>query len=92
VERYCVNLVLSWNILFSQSMVIESFVGYNSLGWQLCCLRICMISAQDRLAFIVAGEKSSIILICLLYWLVLCQLNTAGVITEKGASVEEMPP
>jgi hypothetical protein len=27
----------------------------------------------------------------LLYWLVLCQLDTAGVITEKGASVEEMP-
>jgi hypothetical protein len=28
----------------------------------------------------------------LLYWLVLCQLDTAGVITKKGASVEEMPP
>jgi hypothetical protein len=27
-----------------------------------------------------------------IYWLVLCQLDTAGVITEKGASVEEMPP
>jgi hypothetical protein len=27
-----------------------------------------------------------------LYWLVLCQLDTALVITEKGASVEEMPP
>jgi hypothetical protein len=27
-----------------------------------------------------------------LYWLVLCQLDTAGVITEKEASVEEMPP
>jgi hypothetical protein len=26
------------------------------------------------------------------YWLVLCQLDTTGVITEKGASVEEMPP
>jgi hypothetical protein len=26
------------------------------------------------------------------YWLGLCQLDTAGVITEKGASVEEMPP
>jgi hypothetical protein len=29
---------------------------------------------------------------CTLYWLVLCQLDTAGVITEKGTSVEEMPP
>ena len=28
----------------------------------------------------------------LVYWLVLCQLDTAGVITEKGAAVEEMPP
>jgi hypothetical protein len=27
-----------------------------------------------------------------MYWLVLCQLDTAGVIIEKGASVEEMPP
>jgi hypothetical protein len=27
-----------------------------------------------------------------LYWLVLCQLDIIGVITEKGASVEEMPP
>jgi hypothetical protein len=27
-----------------------------------------------------------------LYWLVLCQLDTAGVNTEKGASVEEMSP
>jgi hypothetical protein len=26
-----------------------------------------------------------------MYWLVLCQLDTAGIITEKGASVEEMP-
>jgi hypothetical protein len=29
---------------------------------------------------------------CPLYWLVLCQLDSAGVIKEKGASVEEMPP
>jgi hypothetical protein len=27
-----------------------------------------------------------------LYWLFLCQLDTAGVTTEKGASVGEMPP
>jgi hypothetical protein len=26
-----------------------------------------------------------------LYWLVLCQFETAGVITEKAASVGEMP-
>jgi hypothetical protein len=63
VERYCVNLVLSWNILFSLSMVIESFAGYSSLDWHLCSLRVCMTSAQDLLAFIVCGEKSGVILI-----------------------------
>jgi len=62
MERYCVNLVLSWNILFSPFMVIESFAGYSSLGWHLYSLRVCMTSAQDLLAFIVSGEKSGVIL------------------------------
>jgi hypothetical protein len=43
-------------------MVIESFAGYNSLGWHLCSLSVCITSAQDLLAFIVSGEKSGIIL------------------------------
>ena len=63
MERYCVNLVLSWNTLVSPSMVIESFAGYSSLGWHLCPLRVCMTSAQDLLVFIVSGEKSGVILI-----------------------------
>ena len=63
MERNCVNLILSWIILFSPSMMIESFAGYSSLGWHLCSLRICMTSAQDLLAFIVSGEKSGVILI-----------------------------
>ena len=63
VKRYCVNLVLSWNILASPSMIIESFAGYSSLSWHLCPLRICMTSAQDLLAFIFSGEKSVVILI-----------------------------
>jgi hypothetical protein len=63
VERYYVNLAFSWNILVSPSMVIENFVGYSSLGWHLCSLRICMRSAQYLLTFIVSGEKSGIILI-----------------------------
>ena len=37
---------------------------------------------NDRYAFATAH----------MYWLVLCQLDTVGVLTEKGASVEEMPP
>ena len=57
MERYCVNLVLSWNILVSPSMVIESFAGYSSLGWHLCSRRFCMTSVQDLLAFIVSGGK-----------------------------------
>jgi hypothetical protein len=62
VERYCAKLVLSWNILFSLSMVIESFAGYSSLGRHLCSLRVSMTSSQDLLAFIVSGEKSGVIL------------------------------
>jgi hypothetical protein len=38
------------------------------------------------------GKGGSNIWGAIVYWLVLCQLDTAGVITEKGASVEEMPP
>ena len=63
MERYCVNLVLSWNTLVSPSIVIESLGGYSSLGWHLCSLRICITSVQDLLAFIVSVEKCGIILI-----------------------------
>ena len=63
MERYCVNLVLSWNTLVSPSMLIECFVGYSSLGWHLCSLMVCMRSVQDLLAFIVSGEKSGVILL-----------------------------
>ena len=63
MERYCINLVLSCNTLVSPSMVITSFAGYSSLGWQLCSLRVCISSAQDLLAFIVSGEMSGVILI-----------------------------
>jgi hypothetical protein len=63
MEKYRVNLVLSWNILVYPSMVFESFAGYSSLGWHLCSLRFYITSAQDLLAFTVYGEKSGIILI-----------------------------
>jgi hypothetical protein len=63
MERYCVNLVLSWNTLVSPSMVIESFAGYSSLGWHLCSLSVYITSVQDLLAFIVSGEKSGVILV-----------------------------
>jgi len=49
--------------LVSPSMLTESFAGYSNLGWHLCSLRVCMMSVQDLLAFIVSGEKSGVILI-----------------------------
>ena len=61
MERYCVILLLSWNILVSPCILIEGIVEYSSLGWQLCSLS--MTSAQDFLAFVVSGEKSGVILI-----------------------------
>ena len=63
MERYCANLVLSWHILVSPSIVNESSAGCSSLGWHLCSLRVYITSVQDLLAFIVSGEKSGVILI-----------------------------
>ena len=60
--RYCVNLLLSWNILVSPSIIIESFAGYSRLGWHLCSLRVYIPSAQDLLVFIVSGANSDVIL------------------------------
>ena len=50
VDKYCLNLVLSWSILFSLSMVIESIAGYSSLGWYPRSFSVCSISVQDLLA------------------------------------------
>jgi hypothetical protein len=62
-ERYLVNLFLLWNTLVSQSMFIESFARYRSLGWHLCSHRVSMASVQDILVFIVSDEKSGVILL-----------------------------
>ena len=67
VTRCCVNLVLSWNILVSLYMLIESFAGYSTLDWHLCFLRVYTTSAQDLLAFIIS-EKPGVILIGLLLY------------------------
>ena len=68
VDRYCLNLILSWNILFSPSMVIQSFAGYNSLGLHLWFLSVCSTSLQDLLVFRVFIAKSGVILIGLLLY------------------------
>ena len=63
VGWYYVDLVLSWTILVSQTMIIQSFVRYSSLGWHLHSLRVCMISPKDLLAFIFSVNKSCVILL-----------------------------
>jgi hypothetical protein len=63
IEKYCLNLVLSWDILVSLSIVIESFVENSYLGWHFCHLRVCMLSTIDLLDFRVSVEKSGVILI-----------------------------
>jgi hypothetical protein len=60
MERYCVNLVLSWKPVASPSMIIESFAGYSSLGQHLCSLRVCITSIQDLLPFLDLGWFCSI--------------------------------
>ena len=61
----CEFFVLSWKTLVSPSMVIKSLAEYSTLSWHLCSLSVCITSVQDLLAFIVSGEKSGVILICL---------------------------
>ena len=63
MERYCLNLVLSWNILVPPSMVIEGFARYSSWGWHFYSLRVCITSIEDLLACTVYIEKSGVILI-----------------------------
>ena len=63
VDRCCLNLVLSWDILGCPSILIESFAGYSILGWHLCSLKVCITPVQDLLAFMVSGEESGVILI-----------------------------
>ena len=63
VATYCLNLFLSWNILFSPSMVNASFAGYSSLGLHPWSLSFCSTSIQDLLAFMVSSQKSGVILI-----------------------------
>ena len=63
MARYWLNLVLSWNILFCPSMVIESFAGYSSLDCHPWSLNVCKMLDEDLLAFIVFTEKSGVTLI-----------------------------
>jgi hypothetical protein len=63
VDRYSLNLTLSWNIFFPPPVVIKIFARYCSLGWHLCSLRVCSTSVHALLDFRVSIEKSGIILV-----------------------------
>ena len=45
--------------------LVNSFVGYSSLDWQLYSFMVCMTSVHVLLAFRVPVEKSGVILISL---------------------------
>ena len=53
---------LSWNILLSPSMVIESFAGYSNLDCHLWSPSVCITPIQDLLVFVVSIEQQGIIL------------------------------
>lgn len=73
VNKYCLNLILSWSILFSPSMVIESFAEYRNLVWHLWSLDVCSMSVQALLTVRVSIGKSGIVKIglplCFLFFL-----------------------
>jgi hypothetical protein len=50
-------------MLFSSSILLESFDVYSGLGWHWCSLNTCGTSIHDFLAFTVSGKKSGVILV-----------------------------
>ena len=63
VVTYCLNLFLSWNILFSPLILSDSLAGYSSLDLYQWSLSFCSTSIQDLLTFMVSIEKSGVSLI-----------------------------
>lgn len=57
----CENLLLSWNIFLSLSIVIDIFARYSSLGCHLWSFRIYKTSVQALLAFSVSTGKPPVI-------------------------------
>jgi hypothetical protein len=70
-------------VLFKGIDILSHLIHIATLGARYSCisiskLRNCLLGILSHLYDVLAGF--------------VCQLDTAGVITEKGASVEEMPP
>jgi hypothetical protein len=77
-------------ILISKHTKPQSLAAEHSLTRLLCNIALpvlLMLCNFDKLSKYFGTFPPAWV-----YWLVLCQLDTAGVITEKGASVEEMLP
>ena len=47
LAMYCLNLFLSWNILFSPSIVNAIFAGYSSLVLHPWSLSVCSTYIED---------------------------------------------
>ena len=60
---YCLNLFLSWNILFAPLIMNDSLTGYSSLSLHPWSLSFRSTSIHDLLALMFSIEKSSVILI-----------------------------
>jgi hypothetical protein len=41
IDRYCLNIILSWIVLFYPFIVMESYPGYSNMVWHFWSLRIC---------------------------------------------------
>jgi hypothetical protein len=68
VDRYCLNLLFSLNILSSRSMVIDNFGGYSSLGLHLWFLRGCEMCVLALLCCRVSVERSGVVLLGILLY------------------------
>jgi hypothetical protein len=82
------HILQRWYIIFLDQLILSLFFS-QSYMW-LSCGTFARIACYSFLCMYQVDCPDVVFLYVYLYWLVLCQVDTAGVITEKGASVEEM--
>lgn len=63
VDKYFLHVVLSQNVLFSSSTVVEGFVGSSILGFPPWFVRVSWTSVQGLLDFTGSIKKAGVILI-----------------------------
>lgn len=72
LDRFWLNMMLSWNISISPSIVIQSFAACSNLDWHLWSFRVCVTLVQALLSFRVFVEKLGVLL-----GMVVCSLNSS---------------